>query len=281
MQQPPPNSEHAEQDKATVKPIAPALEMRGIEKSFGRIQAIRGVNFKAGANEILGIVGDNGAGKSTLMKVLSGAVIPDAGEIRIDNELVDISGPTSAQNLGIQMIYQDLALFNNLDVTANLYFGHERTRWGLFLRKSEMHEGAAKLLQQLNVNIPDTKLDVEWMSGGQRQMIACAKAMGFASRILVLDEPTAALGVREANALLDAIVKLRDTHTILLVTQRIPDVLSIANKVLVIKDGRDQGVLNVPDVSLDDIVELIIKGRDPSSASTHPDDDGVRHRSFG
>jgi ABC-type sugar transport system ATPase subunit len=255
----------------------PELEARGVAKSFGSVAALRGVDFTARSGEILGIVGDNGAGKSTLMKVLSGAVTPDAGMVTIDGDVVRHYRPSEAQRLGVQMIYQDLALFNNLDVAANLYFGNELTRGRVFLRKRAMRREAGDLLANLNVNVPDIAADVEWMSGGQRQMIACAKGMAFKSRILILDEPTAALGVREANAFLEAIERFKSTHTMLLVTQRIPDVLAIADRVLVMKDGRSQGELDVDKVTLDDIVELIIKGRNGGDG----DGSGVRHRSFG
>jgi ABC-type sugar transport system ATPase subunit len=258
---------------------APALEVRNVVKAFGSVMALRGASFAARPGEIVGVVGDNGAGKSTLMKVLSGAVIPDEGEILIDGERIRHNGPAEARRLGIQMIYQDLALFNNLDVAANLYFGRELTRGRIFLRKRAMRRNAAAILHDLLVNIPDAGVDVEWMSGGQRQMIACAKGMAFESRLLILDEPTAALGVREANSLLQSIEQFKGSHTILLVTQRIPDVLAIADRVLVMKDGRSQGELNVADVTLDDVVELIIKGRGDTSA--RPEDDTINYRSFG
>jgi ABC-type sugar transport system ATPase subunit len=251
-----------------------ALELRGITKAFGAIEALRGVDLQLRRGELLGLVGDNGAGKSTLVKVLSGAVIPDSGEIWVNGATVSIQGPEDAHRLGVEMIYQDLALFNNLDASANVFIGRERRTMRWFMDRSRMEREAADVLQRMNVNIPSTRVVVENMSGGQRQMIACARAVAFDSRILVMDEPTAALGVREANALLDLVKSLKGAHSIILITQRIPDVLALADRVMVLKGGLSQGVLNVDDVTLDDIVTLIVKGRTgaPASSANLPGD---------
>ena len=237
------------------------LELRGITKSFGAVCALGGVDLQLRRGELLGLVGDNGAGKSTLTKVLSGAYVPDSGKILMNGADVRIRNPSDAHRLGIEMIYQDLALFDNLDVASNLFVGRERLLWGDFVDKQRMWDEASDLLARLRTNIKSPKLLVARMSGGQRQMIACARSVAFESKILLMDEPTAALGVREANALLEFIVNLKGAHSIILITQRIPDVLAIADRVMVLKGGLSQGVLDVSKVTLDDVVSLIVKGR--------------------
>jgi len=246
-----------------------ALELTGITKSFGHVRALRGVDFQLRRGELVGLLGDNGAGKSTLTKVLSGAVIPDSGEIRVNGQLVNIRGPEDAHRLGIEMIYQDLALFNNLDVAENIFIGRERVTGGPFLDRKRMWREAEELLAGMHVNIPSTRMLVQNMSGGQRQMIAAARAVAFESRILVMDEPTAALGVSEAEALLNLIAHLKGAHSMVLITQRIPDALALADRVMVLKQGRSQGVLETAAVTLEEVVELIVRGREGPSV---PDD---------
>lgn len=258
------------------------IEMKNISKRFGAVQALKGVNLELRRGEILGLVGDNAAGKSTLMKCLSGAHMPDEGEIWVDGRKVTLHNPLDARAAGIEMIYQDLALFNNLDVAANIFIGREQARplGSLgelsFLDKKKMHAAAAELIGRMKINISSSKLLVERMSGGQRQMVACARAIAFQSKILIMDEPTAALGVKEANTLLQLIKDLRDHGmSIILITQRIPDVLAIGDHVLVLKAGERQGVLDVSKCALDDVVRLIIKGREGK------EDEPLEHLSFG
>ncbi|MCG2766823.1 MAG: ATP-binding cassette domain-containing protein [Anaerolineae bacterium] len=241
------------------------VEMRGICKKFGGVQALSNVDLELRRGEILGLVGDNAAGKSTLMKVLYGAVLPDAGEIYVEGQKVTMRNPGDAQTHGIAMIYQDLALFNNLDVAANIFTGREYTKTLLglsFLQKKRMHDEGEALLDRLGINIASTRLLVERMSGGQRQMVACARAIGSKCRILIMDEPTAALGVKEANTLLNLVTGLRAQGlSIIMITQRIPDVLAVGDRVMVLKGGEGQGVLEVSQCTLDNVVDLIIKGR--------------------
>lgn len=256
------------------------IEMKGIYKRFGAVQALNNVNLELRRGEILGLVGDNAAGKSTLMKILAGALIADQGEIFIENEIVEINDPHVARNLGISMVYQDLALFNKLDVASNIYVNRELKR-GLFLDKKAMCEQSKKLLSKLKINISSPDLLVAQMSGGQRQMIACARALAFESKIILMDEPTAALGVKEANTLLKLISDWKDQgHSIILITQRIPDVLAIGNRVMVLKAGFRQGVLDVAGSSLDDVVNLIVKGRE--ELNNYPNGEKkIEHLSFG
>jgi simple sugar transport system ATP-binding protein len=256
------------------------VEMKGICKRFGGVHALRSVDLELRRGEIMGIVGDNGAGKSTLMKILSGAYLADEGEIYIEGQKVHIRNPQHAFNLGIGMIYQDLALFSNLDVAMNIYTGREISRgpFNLLLDKKSMYKKAEALIKELRVDISSARLNVAGMSGGQRQMVACARAIAFESKILIMDEPTAALGVTEASKLLSMIRNLRDRGiSILIITQRIPDVLSIADRVLVLKGGQKQDVLDVGKVTLDDVVTMIIKGKDRNGTQAK----SVEYKSFG
>jgi simple sugar transport system ATP-binding protein len=241
------------------------VEIKGVSKRFGAVQALRNVDLELRRGEILGLVGDNAAGKSTLMKILAGAHVPDSGEIFIEGEKIILQGPRHAHELGISMVYQDLALFNSLDVASNIFPAQEPTRSILGLKlfdKKAMREQASELLAKMKVNISSPKLLVAQMSGGQRQMIAAARALAFAAKIMLLDEPTAALGVREANALLMQIKEWKAQGlSIILITQRIPDVLAVGDRVMVMKGGERQDVLDVPNCTLDDIVNLIVKGR--------------------
>ena len=257
-----------------------AVEMKGIYKSFGGVHALENVDLELRQGEIMGIVGDNGAGKSTLMKILSGAYQADKGEIYILGKQVGIHNPLDSFRLGISMIYQDLALFNNLDVAKNIFVGRELVRGPLeiTLDKKEMYRRAEELIKDLRVDIKSPKLNVARMSGGQRQMVACARAIAFQSKIMIMDEPTAALGVTEANKLLGLIKNLKDLGlSILLITQRIPDILAIADRVFVLKGGVRQDILDVSDITLDNVVTLIVKGKDGNSENV----DDIEYQSFG
>lgn len=256
------------------------VEMKGICKSFAGVQALRSVDLELKRGEIMGLVGDNGAGKSTLMKILSGAHQADEGEIYIDGEKVRIRDPQDAFNLGIGMIYQDLALFNNLDVARNIFIGRELVRgpFNLLMDKKSMYKKAEEVIRDLRVDIKSPKMNVARMSGGQRQMVACARAIAFESKVLIMDEPTAALGVTEANKLLGLIRNLKDIGlSILLITQRIPDILAIADRVFVLKSGQRQEILEVSKVTLDDIVTMIVKGKD-GNGNQAP---AIEYKSFG
>jgi ABC-type sugar transport system ATPase subunit len=256
------------------------VEMKGICKRFGGVLALKDVNLELRRGEIMGVVGDNGAGKSTLMKILSGAYQADEGEIYIDGQKAHIRNPQDAFNLGISMIYQDLALFNNLDVAMNIFLGREISRgpFKLLLDKKSMYKKVEELVKEMRVNISSARLNVAPMSGGQRQTVACARAIAFESKILIMDEPTAALGVTEAGKLLSMIRNMRDRGlSILIITQRIPDVLSIADRVCVLKGGQKQDVLDVGKVTLDDVVTMIIKGKDRDGTQTK----SIEYKSFG
>jgi simple sugar transport system ATP-binding protein len=256
------------------------VEMRGICKSFGGVQALRSVDLELRRAEIMGIVGDNGAGKSTLMKILSGAYHADEGEIYIDGQKAHIHNPQDAFNLGIGMIYQDLALFNNLDVAKNIFIGRELVQgpFRLLMDKKRMYMKAEEVIRELRVDIKSPKMNVARMSGGQRQMVACARAIAFQSKVLIMDEPTAALGVTEANKLLRLIRNLKDMGlSILLITQRIPDILAIADRVFVLKAGQRQDIMEVSKVTLDDVVTMIVKGKERNGNHAPQ----IEYKSFG
>jgi simple sugar transport system ATP-binding protein len=244
----------------------PIVSMRAISKKYANVVALSGVDLTLWSGEIVALVGDNGAGKSTLIKVLSGAVRPDSGEIDMEGKPIRITKPSDAQHLGIAAIYQDLALFNNLDASENVFAGREITLPVLgipFLRRKKMAQEAHRLLKRLGiVTMSSARFKTAGLSGGQRQMIAVARALGMNARVLVLDEPTAALGVRETGILLDLLRTLREEGlTMLLVTHRIPDVMLLANRIVVLKGGEVHGELNPQSCELDDVIELIVRGR--------------------
>lgn len=240
--------------------IAPSLELRGVSKSFGAVEAVKNANLKLESGEIMAIVGDNGAGKSTLMKIISGVCIPDQGQIFMDDIPVKISNPHDAKKLGIEMIYQDLALFDTLDVAANIFIGRERRNFHAVLDKPAMWDRAKELIDYLKVNIPSPKMLVEKMSGGQRQMVAVARSLAFGSKLLIMDEPNAALGVRESEAVLETINGLKGDHSIFLITQRLPDVTKVADRVAILKGGEVVKVLNVKETNIEEITEYIVMG---------------------
>lgn len=247
------------------------LEARGITKSFGGVHALTSVDLQLRKGEILGLAGDNAAGKSTLMKILYGVVRSDAGEILVEGAKVEIDHPRQAQALGIGMMFQDLALFNNLDVTANVFAGRELTKsfFGIrLLDNRRMATEAHETLSRLRIDMRSLRPLVERLSGGQRQMIAASRALGSDPRILLMDEPTAALGVREAAAFLEVAATLKSHGiSVILVTHRIPDLLAIGDRIVVLKGGQVQGVLDTKRCELDDVVRLIVGGRAASAAA--------------
>lgn len=213
--------------------------MLGIQKAFGPIEALRGIDLRVKAGEIVGLVGDNAAGKSTLMKVLSGAVIPDAGRILIEGEQLSLSGPRSSRAHGIEMVYQDLALCNDLDVASNLFLGRERfNTLSRKLDRKSMHAEAARHLARLNIKITKTDQSVGSLSGGQRQAIAIARAITFDPKVLVLDEPTAALAAREVETVLGLVKEVSGRGvSVILVTHRLQDLFEVAHRFVVLYEG--------------------------------------------
>lgn len=222
---------------------APVVEMRNIKKSFGAVQALRGVDLTLHHNEVLGLVGDNAAGKSTLMKVLSGAYIPDEGEIFIEGKKVHFNNPLDARRIGIEMVYQDLALANNLDITANVFLGREAvsTQIGPFgiMDSHRMEQSAAQLLSRLKIDIPSVRLLVERLSGGQRQAVAIARATAFNSKVIIMDEPTAALSVAAISKVLDLVRELKaQGASIIIISHRLEDIYSVCDRMMIMRQGR-------------------------------------------
>jgi ABC-type sugar transport system ATPase subunit len=222
---------------------APVVEMRNIKKSFGAVQALRGVDLTLHHNEVLGLVGDNAAGKSTLMKVLSGAYIPDEGEIFIEGKKVHFSNPLDARRIGIEMVYQDLALANNLDITANVFLGREAVSTQIgplgVMDSHHMEQAAAQLLGRLKIDIPSVRLLVERLSGGQRQAVAIARATAFNSKVIIMDEPTAALSVAAISKVLDLVRELKaQGASIIIISHRLEDIYSVCDRMMVMRQGR-------------------------------------------
>jgi|SRR5450759_3808667 len=222
----------------------PILEARGIVKQFGRVRALRGANFTVYPGEIVALVGDNGAGKSTLVKVLAGVHQLDAGEIVFEGRSVTIENPIAARGLGIEVVYQDLALAPELDPAGNLFLGREIPLPGLlgrlgFINKTEMRRRSDEIFHDLSVKIPDTTAPVAFMSGGQRQGVAVSRAVAWASKVLFMDEPTAALGVVQTRNVLELIKRVRERGiAVVFVSHNMPQVLQVADRVEVMRLGR-------------------------------------------
>jgi simple sugar transport system ATP-binding protein len=251
--------------------VTPSLvEARGLTKHYGAICAIDGVDLTVGAGEVVALVGDNGAGKSTLIKMLSGAVRPDNGEIRLEGKQVHLHSPLDSRLLGIETIYQDLALLPNLDVTANLFVGRELRRPGLLgrmgvLARGRMRREAQEHLDDLRVNIPRISgVPVESLSGGQRQTVAIARAVSWASKLVIMDEPTAALGVAQSQAVLEIVERVRERGTsVIIISHILPHVLRIADRIVVLRHGHKVADTPADGIGQNELISLIVGGRAP------------------
>ncbi|SDI20251.1 ATP-binding cassette domain-containing protein [Nonomuraea jiangxiensis] len=229
----------------------------GITKAYGAVQALDGVRLDLRAGEVVALVGDNGAGKSTLVKVLAGVITPDAGTITVEGRPVRIATPQDAQALGVSTVYQDLALCENLDVVANLYLGTERRRWSV-LGHIAMERAAHDLLTSLDVRIRDIRVPVAMLSGGQRQSVAIARALIGEPRLVILDEPTAALGVEQTAQVLGLIDRLRDRGlAVLVISHNLADVRAMSDRVVVLRLGRNAGEFRTAETSQEAIVAAI------------------------
>ena len=235
------------------------LEARDVQKRFGRVVALRAGNFALRPNEVHAIVGDNGAGKSTLTKILSGVYQPDQGHIQVDGQVVRIDNPHHARDLGIATVFQNLALVDSRDVAANLFLGREPTRWKVFVDRKRMLADAHRVVSDLRVHMPNLRVDVGQLSGGQRQSLAIGRATAQQGRIILMDEPTAALGVRESRKVLDLIRHLKSGGTgVVVISHNLQHVFSVADRILVLRRGRVAGVRNKSATSPDEIVKLIV-----------------------
>ena len=253
---------------APVRTGAPLVEMRHINVAFGGVHAVRDVSIDLYPGEVVGLVGGNGAGKSTLTKVLSGAQRPDSGEILVNGEPKDISNPRDAKACGIETIYQTLALADNLDAPANLFLGRELTTRLGNLDDDRMEDATRKVMGRLNPNFKRFTMPVKSLSGGQRQAVAIARAVYFNAKILIMDEPTAALGPAETAQVRNLVRQLKNEGIgIFLISHDIHDVYDLADRVSVMYHGRIVDTVNKHEVSTDDILGMIILGKKPGEVT--------------
>ncbi|TPQ23442.1 sugar ABC transporter ATP-binding protein [Streptomyces sporangiiformans] len=240
----------------------PVLALRGVSKRFGAVQALTDVELEVHSGEVVALVGDNGAGKSTLVKTIAGVHPIDEGVIEWDGKSVQINKPHDAQNLGIATVYQDLALCDNIDVVGNLYLGRELKRRGV-LDEVEMERRARELLTTLSIRIPSVRIPIASLSGGQRQTVAIARSMLGEPKLVILDEPTAALGVEQTAQVLDLVERLRERgHAVILISHNMADVKAVADKVAVLRLGRNNGVFEVKSTSQEEIISAITGATD-------------------
>jgi D-xylose transport system ATP-binding protein len=240
---------------------APILELRSLSKSFGSVQALTDVDFEVRHGEVMALVGDNGAGKSTLVKCVAGTHAADSGEILFERESVHIHGPKDAARLGIEVVYQDLALCDNLDVVQNMYLGRELNR-AQVLNEPAMEQRTAETLKSLAVTtIPSIRRPVATLSGGQRQSVAVAKAVQWNSKLVILDEPTAALGVAQTEQVLALVRRLGEQGlAVIIISHNLHDVFETANRITVLRLGRNVGVFDRATTSQQEVVAAITAG---------------------
>ena len=249
------------------------VRMEEISKSFGAIKSLDRVNLVLRAGEVLGLVGDNGAGKSTLSKILSGATIPDSGRLILDSKEVRFASPAEARRERIEMVYQDLALCDTVDVAGNLLLGREPLRWRLgvpLMDKPAMHARATEMLSSLGIRMPSTRLKVESLSGGQRQSIAIGRAVSFDPLVLIMDEPTAALAVAEVDAVLRLIrtVSARGV-SVILITHRLQDLFVVCDRIMVLFEGKNVAERRIGETNIEEIVNLIVGRKFQSVSASH------------
>jgi D-xylose transport system ATP-binding protein len=250
----------------------PVLQLRGISKSFGSVQALTDVDFEVRHGEVMALVGDNGAGKSTLVKCIAGTHSPDSGEILFEGKSVHVSGPKDAAKLGIEVVYQDLALCDNLDVVQNMYLGREEHDWLWRLKEPIMEQRTGETLRSLSVTtIRSIRQPVASLSGGQRQSVAVAKAVQWNSKLVILDEPTAALGVAQTRQVLDLVKRLGEQGLgVVLISHNLHDVFVVATRITVLRLGRDVGVYEREKTTQQEIVQAITAGI-PTKVAGIPD----------
>ena len=244
-------------------PDAPSntfIDMRGISKSFGAIQALNDVSFSIGHGEIVGLVGDNSAGKSTLMKILTGAYHRDTGDVLVDGKPTDFRSPHESRDRGIEMIYQDFALCGNLDVGQNIFLG----RWprkGLFVDRKKMYADAEAVLRRLKVDVNSVYQRVESLSGGRQQSVAIARAISFQQKLIILDEPTANLSVMATNQLLEMMKELKRLGVAqVIISHRLTDIFEVGDRVMVLKRGQNVGDRRVGETTEQEVLEIIVSG---------------------
>ena len=240
------------------------LQARGLVKCYGQVTALDGADFELRAGEILAVIGDNGAGKSSLIKALSGATIPDSGEIRLDGQPVNFRSPSDARRAGIETVYQELAVAPAMSIAENLFLGRELTRFGAIgrllriLDKKRMLEEARAAMADLKIGIRSMTQPVETLSGGQRQGVAVARSAAFARHVVIMDEPTAALGVKEGNMVLELIRRVRDKGLpVILISHNMPHVFEIADRIHIARLGKRAAVVDPRKMSMSDTVAVM------------------------
>jgi D-xylose transport system ATP-binding protein len=241
---------------------SPVLALEGVSKSFGPVQALNDVDFEVHPGEVVALVGDNGAGKSTLVKTIAGIHPPDAGTISFEGQPVSISGPADAVDLGIATVYQDLALCDNLDVVENLFLGREERAGGpgvvAPLDEVGMEKQTGELLENLAVTITDVRAEVGTMSGGQRQQVAIARSLLGEPKLVMLDEPTAALGVRQTAQVLALVKRLRERgYGVVVISHNLADVFEVADRIYVLRLGREAGDFKAGEANQEQVVAAI------------------------
>jgi len=230
----------------------------GISKAFGHVQALEGVDLEIYPGEIVALVGDNGAGKSTLVKILSGVYQPDAGHMLVDGRRVEIRQPSDATDLGIATVYQDLALAPNRDVASNIYLGREPTRWGILVDRGKMWTDAQKVMKMLRIDLPSVKVKVAELSGGQRQATAIGRALARGGRFIIMDEPTAALGVAQTEMVNRVLADLRGQgHSVIFISHNLAHVFDVADRIAVLRHGKRVGLRTKSETSREEIIGLI------------------------
>jgi D-xylose transport system ATP-binding protein len=240
----------------------PLLECRGVSKAFGAVRALHRVDFQVRRGEVMALVGDNGAGKSTLIKSIAGIHPFDEGEVRYEDRPVTIHSPREAARLGIEVVYQDLALADNLDVVANMFLGRERTRVGVVLDESTMEQASRKTLDSLSVTtLLSVRQTVAGLSGGQRQAVAVAKSVMWNSKLVILDEPTAALGVAQTRQVLDLVRRLAERDLgVVIISHNLHDVFECADRITVLRLGQAVALLRRSETTQDEVVHAITAG---------------------
>lgn len=235
------------------------LEVKGIIKRFGGVTAVDDVSLTVNRGEVFGLLGDNGAGKSTLIKIICGAYQPDEGEIFFDGKKIENHNPSNARKIGIETVFQDLALVDPLDIPANIFLGRELRNGPFgFLNKKKMEEGSLKLLERLKINIPKLSTSVLSLSGGQRQAIAIARNVYWNAKMVIMDEPTAALGVRERNNVLNIIRTLREQGvTVILISHNMEDVFAVTDHIAIMRRGQMRADLITKETTTEEVVGII------------------------
>lgn len=237
------------------------LRMTNISKYFGRIQALSKVNFEVDYKEIVGLLGDNGAGKSTLVKIITGVHQPDEGEIYFEGKKVRIRSPRDAQRLGIEAVYQEATLVNVMNIARNFFLGREPTKWGFFLDKRKMNKESVETLARIGVNICSPRREVSLLSGGERQSICIGRALYFQAKLVIFDEPTAALSVKETEYVLQYIRSLKERGiSVVVITHNIYHIYDIADRFVILDRGRKIGEFSRVEITPQEIINVIRSG---------------------